>query len=120
MDMKILKKWLLFMVICLVFPACLFEKPPDVVAQNFLDHLNAREYNAARSLGTEKTKQFVNLLESLGQNQNDLEHKPEPVSVNSIEIEGDTAYCYYTYRKEYESIRLIRQDGKWLVDINKE
>ncbi|MDO9512479.1 MAG: hypothetical protein Q7J34_12020 [Bacteroidales bacterium] len=100
--------------------ACSSDQTPETVAKKFLEHLNACEYNAARDLGTESTKQYINLLESLGKGQDDANLSDKSIVIDQVEMDGDTAICYYSYDKTYESIRLVKYDKGWLVDIRKE
>lgn len=99
------------------------EEDPSAVAETFLNHLNNKEYSDAKALGTEATGATIDMIEGMG-SMGDLVSETDvevPVVVmGECEIDGDNAVCHYTQDGKEEQIELVKQDGKWLVNLKKE
>lgn len=99
------------------------KNTPEYVAKAFLTHFQKLEFNEAAEYGTENTKMLLSLFRSIGNMVPDDQKAEVPQSdvvIHSCETSGYTAVCHYTANGKTESIDLIKQDGKWLVDLKKE
>lgn len=93
---------------------------PEAVAEKFLNHLNKKEYAEAKKLGTEQTKQMLDMMESFSGMGNKTEAKEVKIENLKCETTEDKAKCTYTAEGKNETIDLVKQDGNWLVDMKKE
>lgn len=100
---------------------------PEAVAETFLNHLNKKEYADAKKLGTENTVKMLETLETFAamgdEADTEAEAETEEFKIEEIssEIDGDNAVCTYkTSDGKEDKIELVKQDGKWLVDMKKE
>jgi hypothetical protein len=107
-----------------VFHACKTTDSPEKVTEKFMNHLALGEYDKAGELGTESTKQMMEMfkaLESLGgESITDDDVKPEKIKNVECEIDGDFAVCRFEEDGEMAEVHLVKVDGKWLVDMKKE
>ncbi len=124
-----MKKTLIFLLFALVvFQACSIlgitrKNSPEYVAKAFLTHFQKLEFDEASEYGTENTKKLLSLFRSIGNMLPDDKKAEVPQSdvvIHSCETNGNTAICHYTANGKTESIDLLKQDGKWLVDLKKE
>ena len=96
------------------------DMTPTQVAEKYLTHLNKMEFKEAKEYGTEKTAGMLDLLAGMASMMPKNENTGFKISGEAID--GDKATV--TYRSEGkdadETITLIKQDGKWLVDMAKE
>lgn len=113
--MKTLAKVLGVLVVLAMFASCA-KKGPEQVAEKFLTHLNKLEFAEAKKYATESTQKMLDLLSQFP-NQEAKEVKIENLKCTE---EGDKARCTYTVDGKEESIDLVKVDGKWLVDMQKE
>ncbi len=108
----------------MIFSACETIQTPEQVAKDFLEYLEKGEFDEAKKLGTKDThevlesfKVFGELGEEFGETE---DAEPRKISDVKCEIEGDEAKCTYMADDEKEEIFLVKEDGKWLVDMKKE
>ncbi|HRD53773.1 MAG TPA: DUF4878 domain-containing protein [Flavobacteriales bacterium] len=96
------------------------DMTPSQVAEKYLAHLNKMEFKEAKAYGTEKTAGMLDLLSGMAA----MMPKTDNVSskITGETIDGDKAtVTYRTDGKDAdETLTLIKQDGKWLVDMAKE
>ncbi len=96
---------------------------PKEVATKFLTHINAMEFEEAKQYGTKETNDLLDMLKGFAAMGGEQE-KPEATAftITDVKEEGDTATVTYKGEgtEEAETIELVKQDGKWLVNINKE
>jgi len=116
--MKKIFQILVAVMAVVILTNCGSKQGPETVAENFLKHLNQKEYAEAKKLGTEATQQMITFLESF---------PAEDVAVEELTIEnmkcteeGDNATCTYTENGQEANVNLTKVDGKWLVDMPKE
>ncbi len=98
---------------------------PQAVAEDFLKALGKQDYEKAKELSTEKTIQMLTLIESVAKmakaNGEDIDTKKVPdFEMGKCDIDGDKAVCHYTSEGKEEKLNLVKVDGKWKVDMNKE
>lgn len=92
---------------------------PEKVSEVFFEALRKQEYDKARALGTAETSRIISVIQTLsemGGGVNILrDNKKELVSCS---IEEDRATCTYkAFSGPDEKVYLVKQQGKWLVDL---
>lgn len=95
---------------------------PKEVATKFLTHINAMEFEEAKQYGTKETGELLDMLKGFAA-MGDAE-KPEATAftITDVKEEGETATVTYKSEgsEEAETLNLVKQEGKWLVNISKE
>jgi hypothetical protein len=114
----------LFLVLTLTFTVChepqkTKKNSPAAVSDRFFSLLMKQEFDKAKKLATEKTVRLVRAVQTLTEWGNGInllrDNKKELVG---CEIKGDTAICTYkAYSGPDEKVLLVKQKGKWLVDL---
>lgn len=96
------------------------DMTPTQVAEKYLTHLNKMEFKEAKAYGTEKTAGMLDLMAGMASMMPKNENASFKISGETIE--GDKAtVTYRTDGKDAdETLTLVKQDGKWLVDMAKE
>lgn len=93
---------------------------PTQVAEKYLTHLNKMEFKEAKAYGTEKTAGMLDLMAGMAA----MMPKGESTGfkITNEVIDGDKATVTYRNdgKDEDETLTLVKQDGKWLVDMAKE
>jgi len=100
---------------------------PEAVAKKFLKHLSLYEFAECRELGNSNTDKMIDMLEVLmdlskekGQ-EGQLEKKEREITVVKTAIDGKVAVVTYLDEKGIEqTLNMVKEDGKWLVDMKKE
>ncbi len=92
---------------------------PKKVAQKFHKALMNKDLNAVKDLCTERTQSLIMMSFSLMADDEVLEKAKKTKYTYEEIIDGDTAIVTYSVdgSKKGEVINLVKQDGKWLVDI---
>lgn len=93
---------------------------PEAVAEKFLNHLNAQEYAEAKELGTEATGEYLDMMASLSEMAPDEEVEAAEITDLKCEEKESTATCTYKSDGEENTINLVKEEDKWLVDMKKE
>ena len=100
---------------------------PEAVAVRFIKHLSAFEFDEAKALGTQNTCNLIDMLQSLyelGIKQGtDMDQISKEVEVEVIKVAVDGNAAVVTYLDEdgkEQTIDLVKEKGKWLVDLKKE
>jgi hypothetical protein len=93
---------------------------PKEVASKFIGHINNMEFDEAKKYSTEGTAGILDMLKGFA----GMAEKPETTGFEILDVKEDGDKATVTYRNEGadsdETLNLVKQDGKWLVDINKE
>jgi hypothetical protein len=118
----------LLITLCLVASSCRFfgierKNTPEYVTKQFLTHFQKLEFDEASQYGTENTKMMLRLFKSLSNMVPDSTKSQNNFSnaeIKKCTIEGNTAICSYTANGKEETIDLIKEDGKWLINLKKE
>lgn len=125
--MKIMKKIPLLSIavgIVLLFFSC--NSKPEDVTNRFAQHWFKGELEAAKKYTTPESRDFINLIEGL-QNQDELKKKKNTtvqiVETNTIETSDSTIICNCLIKingkEDRVSFHLDKIDNKWLVNINR-
>ena len=96
---------------------------PEFVAKTFLEHIQKLEFEEAKEYSTEETKMMLTFFTSITELVPDSERVPAvetDVIIQNCILQGETAQCSYTANNKNQTIDLLKQDGKWLVDMKKE
>lgn len=119
--MKKLFSLVMVAIVIVAISACGGKKnSPEAVAEKFLNHLNKKEYAECKKMGTENTKQMIDMMESFAGMNKKEEAKEVKIENLKCETTEDKAKCTYTAEGKDETIELVKQDGNWLVDMKKE
>ncbi|MEO1513841.1 MAG: hypothetical protein AAFV95_02475 [Bacteroidota bacterium] len=97
----------------------------EEVFRNWQGHIDRNEFDQAKKLSTASTVEWIDMISTM---LFDLPEGEEIPLTQFIELScsesGDTASCRYLTEEEgfqiRDSVRLIRQDGQWLVDFTDE
>jgi hypothetical protein len=98
---------------------------PKSVAKDYLTKTFALDFEGAEKLGTKNTKELIALnktFNSMWPDSQKAEYKKVKVDVKDAKITGDNAVVTYTETDKPgdQTLKLVKQDGKWLVDQSKE
>jgi hypothetical protein len=103
------------------------EKSPAGVTTKFIKCLAKFELDDARKLGTEKTGRMIDMLDMLVELSKekgaDSVLKKKDVQVEILKTAIDGNHAVVTYRNDQgkeQTMDLIKEKGKWLVDMKKE
>jgi ATP phosphoribosyltransferase regulatory subunit HisZ len=121
---------LLIVTLSVVAFSCAGDSP-ETVAKQFMEHFKNQDYEKAKELGTENTKKMIDFIAGM----QSLSAGTEDSTANEMEgavmkdfkceeVATDTVSCTYKIEQDGEvsesTIDLVKQDGKWLVDMKKE
>ncbi len=123
--MKNILKTLAVLLTVIFMASCGSSDDPKGVAEDFLKALGKQDYEKAKELSTEKTKSMLTLIESMAKMAKENGEVAEPdkmpdFEMGKCEVDGDKAVCHYTADGKEEKINLVKVDGDWKVDMNKE
>ncbi len=122
--MKTLKFICTIVVAALFFSACERADTPEQVAEVFLNHLEEGEYDKAIEYGTESTHEVLETLKAFEDMDDQFgeaeDFEPRKISDVKCDVDGNIARCTYMAEDEEGELDLIKEDGKWLVNMQKE
>ena len=111
----------LFLASCQLFRSK--TNTPEYVSKVFLEHIQRLEFEEAKEYATEETKMmltfFSNITDLVPDSSRNVATEPD-VEIHECIIQGETAQCSYIANGKNQTIDLIKEDGKWLVDMKKE
>jgi len=94
---------------------------PSQVAEKFLTHTNKMEFKEAKKYSTKATGEILDMIAGMAGMMGEQE-APKGFKITNETIDGDKATV--TYRSEGkdadETVNLVKEDGKWLVNMSKE
>lgn len=119
-------KRIFFFLSGLIFFACQSEPtPPEEVIQQFQAHIDKNEFAEAKALSTARGQQRLDDLEAIIASE-----LADSTIFNTTfleidcQINGDTAHCLCVVQDSYEQYetdyKLVKVNGKWLVDVPEE
>ncbi len=122
--MKTLKITTILLIVGFIISACQRTETPESVVEKFVTSLDKGDYEKAKDLGTEFTKEIVEALQSfdeMNEQYGEVE-KEEPQVIEDIlcKVDNSNANCSYIINDEKHELDLLKEDGKWLVDLKKE
>ena len=95
---------------------------PEKICDLFFSYLNNYDYEKAKELGTKQTIKIVNFVETLSKmgGGNKIFLKDNKSEFINCEINGSEAVCNYkTFTGDIQKVYLLKQKGRWLVDLRK-
>ncbi len=105
------------------FTACSTKRSLEQTATDFLTALDKKEYAKAKSMGTDDTKQLIELLQQL-QMFMPKNKQTAHIDIKKMKCEktGDRAFCDYCCNQNgmKDRVNLVKVKDKWLVDMHKE
>ena len=113
---------ILISIFSLTMSGCFQSNPSDVVV-SFIDAVENKKYDEARSLSTPETAKLINLQESISNFSKDSSaYVDAQLEIIEEQINGDTAYVKFMGREDDmpSTIKLVKTNGEWLVHITKE
>lgn len=118
---QLLKLGFVLLAAVVLFNACGGSGDPKPVAEKFLKHLNAQEYDKAKEYATESTATLLDMMAGMSDMADeDATAEETEIVMGECTVDGDNATCNYTADGAEESIDLVKQDGEWKVDMKKE
>jgi hypothetical protein len=121
---KILLSVLALMIAAVMLVSCNKNSPKDV-ATAWLNGFYHMDYDAAKKISTEDTKNLLSQLQQLSgmiPDSSKKEMKKIVVTVKDLKEEGDKATVTYTTSDkpaQEEKLPMVKQNGKWLVQFSK-
>jgi hypothetical protein len=114
-------------VVCIFLLVSCSGNGPDVAATKFFENLNSGNFDEAKKYSTTDTKSMLSMMESFGAQDQlaDLNTNTSFEVIDTKETEN-TAICTLkitdneTGDVEDMPLHLVKKDGEWLVDMNKE
>lgn len=114
----------MFATAVLVFNACKTELGPEQTTERFMNHLAQQEYDKAAEYATESTMRFIEMMEALqslgGEFMDDEEIELLRAADIDCEVDNDTAICRFEEDDEMAEVNLLKKQGVWLVDMQKD
>ena len=107
-------------LLAVVFLNSCASNSPEKVAEKFLNHLNKKEYAEAKKLATKESESWIDMMSSLGTGDTKEVKEPGKIEDLKCKTEADKSTCTYKQDGKDESLNLIKQGDKWLVDMKKE
>jgi hypothetical protein len=107
----------------LLFSSCsFFAEKPSKNAEKFLTHFYALEFDEAKQFGTKSTGELLDVLKSFMAMLSEEDKKKKTFAILEETIDGDTAVVTFQEdgSKEPETLNMVKEDGKWLVNMSKE
>ena len=122
---KLLLSLIAFSFLSFGVMSCGSKSNPKDVAQNFLSSLTKMDYEGAKKYGTPDTGKMLDMLASFSSMMEDSiknKAKDVKVAIKDVKEEGDKATVTYTNtdKEGDQTLNLVKQDGKWLVNMSKE
>jgi hypothetical protein len=98
------------------------KKDPAAVSEQFFGLLRKQEYEKAKQLGTEHTRRLLNVAQTLSEMGGGInilrDNKKELIG---CQMNGDEAVCTYrTFSGPDQKVFLVKEKGRWLVDLRDE
>lgn len=98
---------------------------PKAAADKFLTSFYHMDYKEAKTVSTEETKKMLDMIEQFSTMIPDsakANAKKIKVTIKDVKEEGDKATVTYTTSENTTESKLdmIKQEGKWLVQFNKQ
>lgn len=124
---KVLSLVLVFVAV-VSFNSCKKSNTPEAVAEAYLTHIAKMEFDKAKELVTEESKETIDFLAQMSGMAGDEAKKAAEQKVEikdmKCEVKDDKAVCNCKEKKgdkeEAKTLNLVKQNDKWLVEQKKE
>lgn len=111
----------IFAALSILISSCGGGAGPKETAEKFLTHINNFQFEEAKAYATEGTASLLDMVAGFAAMS---EEKPEATAFEILDVTEDGDKATVTYKnqgaEESETLTLVKQEGKWLVDMNKE
>lgn len=93
---------------------------PSDVATKFLNHTNKMEFKEAKKYATKSTGDILDMVGGMAAMM--PKEDPKTFKILNETIDGEKATVTYRTdgKEEDETLNLVKEDGKWLVNMSKE
>lgn len=110
----------LSIAVAALMTACGGGETPSKVAEKFLTHIDKKEFKEAKAYGTKATGDLLDMVDGLAGMM--PKEDPKGFVIKEEKIEGDKATVTYRSngKEADETLNLVKEDGKWLVNMSKE
>lgn len=101
------------------------KNSPKEVAKSWLNSFYHMDYDAARKLSTDDTKNFIALIQQFSPHLSDsdkIELKKSIITIKDVKVNGNNASVIYTTSEmpqKDQPLTLIKQGDRWLVEFSK-
>lgn len=116
---KVVRIVFLILVVSFIV-SCGNSNNPKDVAMKFTKYIVNEEYEKAAELGTSDTKQMINFMAMMAGDGEKSSGKSPKIKHVSTKIDGDNAVVVLSSAGEEQEISLVKIDGKWLVQMEKD
>ena len=109
-------KYLIFLLLfsASVMFSCKSGGGPEPVAKEFIKCMNNKDFEGAKELSTEETKELLNLIGIMAE-EIDYEMAFSEIEIN--EKDPDRAVCYIKYNGQDDQFSMQKYDGQWKVHM---
>lgn len=118
------KHALLLCLVALVFASvgCGDKNTPESVAENFLNAIDAKDFEKAKTYSTDGTHKMLDMIKGFADQMPADAKKPEPKKVSACKIEGEKGTCTYCCDEQGGSseLAMVQVNGEWKADMSKE
>ena len=121
--MKSFNPLLSLLLVSVLFASCFSSGNPEKTAGKFLNAINERKFDEARSFGTPETVKLVDMLEQLTKVMDNPEaESPVQYEILSHTVDGDSAVVIFKEAGSdvEQELKLKKIDGDWKVHVTKE
>lgn len=94
------------------------EPGPKEVAEQYFMLLNNKEFDKAKDLCTDETKDLIEKFEFFKNDEGSVETADIVVEDLKCVIDGDKAVCTFIADGEKNEMVLKKVNGKWLIDFD--
>lgn len=121
---RVLFSLLAVLGIAVVFSSC-SQNSPEPVAKKWLNSFYHMDYETAKTVSTDETKKVIAMFQQLAVNSSDSDKeqlKRIKVEIKNVKTEGDKSTVTYVTsdNPKDQTIHLVKQNGKWLVQWTKQ
>jgi hypothetical protein len=101
------------------------KSDPKAVATSFLNARNSMDYETAKKFGTPETGKMIDMMASFSSMMPDSmknEAKKIKVEIKDVKEEGENATVTYSesLKPGDQTLKMVKKEGKWLVNMSKE
>jgi len=103
------------------------SKQPDAVAVKFLTCMSQLKFDEAKKYGTPKTNQmlevFIMTMDAQKKKDSTFVPQTKDLKIEILKCEKQGGFAIVTYKTTEtpeDKLELVKQDGKWYVDLKKE
>jgi hypothetical protein len=120
-----MKKFLYVFILSFALLQGCNKNSPNEVAKNWLTSFYHLDYDAAKKLSTDDTKNFISQLQQFSEVISDSDKKElrkTTITIKDVKINGNNASVIYNTSDmpgKDQPLSLIKQNDKWLVQFSK-